>query len=87
MELSNTFVCLMGLGTVFVGLLCIICLCEVMHFFCQLTLPKTVLPSSKPATTPIPNREQLLAAVTAALAEHLGTDVTGIRIHSFRELP
>ena len=94
MTLSNTFVCLMGLGTVFVGLLCIVCLCELMHYICQLSSSNTVnpapqssTPAPKPISEPIPNREQLLAAVTAVLAEELGTDITGIRVHSFRVLP
>ena len=34
----------------------------------------------------IPNRQELIAAVSVALAEELGTDVSGIRILSFKKI-
>ena len=45
MEYSNLFVCLMGLGTVFVGLVCIILLVTLMSLVCRST-------GEKPAPTP-----------------------------------
>ena len=33
-----------------------------------------------------PNRQELVAAVSAAIAEELGTDITGIRIVSMKKL-
>ena len=39
-----------------------------------------------PAANTIPNRQELIAAVSAALAEELGTDVSAIRILSFKKL-
>ena len=37
MEYSDLFVCLMGLGTVFVGLVCIILLVTLMSLVCRST--------------------------------------------------
>ena len=34
-ELSNAFVVVMGIATVFIGLICIIILCEVMGAICK----------------------------------------------------
>ena len=44
-----------------------------------------------PAAAPVsaaaePNRQELVAAVSAAIAEELGTDITGIRIVSMKKL-
>lgn len=36
--------------------------------------------------TPIANRQEILAAVSTALAEYLETDVSGIRVRSFRRV-
>ena len=40
--------------------------------------------AAPPAPAAIPNRGELVAAMSAALAEELGTDVPAIRIHSIR---
>ena len=42
--------------------------------------------AAPPAPAAIPNRGELVAAVSAALAEELGTDVSAIRIHSLRQV-
>ena len=90
MEPSNVFVCLMGLGTVFVGLTCIIILCQVMSFLCMRSeAHKPVISSETPApksTSPIPNRGEFVAAVSSAIAEDLGEDVSAIRIISITKL-
>ena len=104
-EYSPLFVVLMGLGTVFVGLICIIVLCSISGAVIQAvegkkkSEPQNTV--SKPAATApavasaapapvntvvpcdnIPNRGAFMAAVSAALAEELGTDVASIRIMS-----
>lgn len=89
---SHLFVCLMGLGTVFLGLLCIICLCKLMSTLCihltntDHTQPTTeeVVPTSSPLQ--MPNHKQFVAAVSAAIAEDLGTDISAIRIVSIKKL-
>lgn len=91
MELSNTFVCLMGMGTVFIGLICIVFLCEIMSFFCRKAAKVPAVPAPVPASTApidqaIPNRQELIAAVSAVIAEDLGEDVSAIRILSIKKI-
>lgn len=87
MEPSSLFVCLMGLGTVFFGLICLIVLTMVMG---RIVGGRASMASAAP-TAPAPaaaepNRQELVAAVSAAIAEELGTDITGIRIVSMKKL-
>ncbi len=88
MEYSNTFVCLLGLATVFFGLICIILLCDLMGAICKHKQPKNAKPTSEALIedAPAENRQELTAAISAALAENLGTDVSGIRILSLKKL-
>lgn len=90
MEPSNLFVCLMGMGTVFACLICIILLCMLMSFLCQkvqLThTPSSPTPSTPPASSSIPNHQEFVAAVSCAIAEDLGEEVSGIRIVSIKKL-
>lgn len=102
-EYSNLFVVLMGLGTVFVGLVCIIALCTISGAIIQavegkkkskpqedVKAPAKAAVSAAPVAPArtvipcdnIPNRGAFVAAVSAALAEELGTDVASIRILS-----
>ncbi|MBE6940516.1 MAG: hypothetical protein E7457_06855 [Ruminococcaceae bacterium] len=93
---SNLFVVLMGLGTVFFGLVCIIILCSVMSKVCALIGQKTTdAPAAAPAevhaapavqTAPVQNRQAMIAAISAAIAEELGTDVSAIRIRSLKHI-
>ena len=71
-EYSNLFVVLMGLGTVFAGLLCIILLVTLMSWVCART--------SAPKTVP------QMPAAPAAIAEDMGTDVSAIRIVSMKKV-
>lgn len=89
-EYSNLFVVLMGLGTVFAGLLCIILLVTLMSWVCARTsAPKTVpqMPAA-PAAMPAPGAvtPAMMAAVAAAIAEDTGTDVSAIRIVSMKKV-
>lgn len=84
---SNTFVVLLGIGTVFFGLICIIVLVSITGAICKKAIKaKPAAPAAAPAAPAvpceIPNRGEFVAAVSAALAEELGTDVSSIRIHS-----
>ena len=45
MDYSNLFVCLMGIGTVFVGLVCIILLVTLMSYVCRKSDAKSVAPA------------------------------------------
>ncbi len=88
MEYSSLFVCLMGMGTVFFGLICLIVLTAVMgKIVGSHGAPAAVpAPVSAVSATPEPNRQELAAAVSAAIAEELGADITGIRIVSMKKL-
>lgn len=89
-ESPSLFVVLMGLGTVFAGLLCIILLVTLMSWVCARTsAPKTVpqMPAA-PAAMPAPGTvtPAMMAAVAAAIAEDMGTDVSAIRIVSMKKV-
>ncbi len=76
MEYPSLFVCLMGMGTVFFGLICLI----------VLTMGMGIFVAAPAAAAAEPNRQEVVAAVSAAIAEELGTDITGIRIVSMKKL-
>lgn len=90
MEAGNAgFVVLMGMGTVFVGLICIIILCKIVGLFFKNKKDSSAnMVASAPvaAAQPIANRQELIAAISAVAAEELGTDVSAIRITSFKKL-
>ena len=90
MDYSNLFVCLMGLCTVFIGLICIIMLVSVMSNVVRRTDKKTAaaairapaaVSTAASAVTP-----ELVAAVAAAIAEDMGSDVSAIRIVSMKKI-
>lgn len=92
--MSDTlFVCLMGMGTVFVGLICIIIVCKIVSGIIRLsekapaeTAEATPAPAAQPVGEEIPDKQRIIAAVSAAIAEELGTDVGALRILSFKKL-
>ena len=87
MDYSTIFVCLMGMGTVFFGLICLIVLTTLLGRLCgrkQQAAPAAAI--SAPAAAPAVNQQELIAAVSAAIAEELGTDITGIRILSIKKV-
>lgn len=91
--MSNAFVVAMGIGVVFIGLICIVILCKILSAVCMISEKKSNVKASDPpvpnlvtAAQPIPDRQQVIAAVSAAVAEDLGTDVSAIRILSFRKI-
>lgn len=88
MEYSNVFVVLLGLGTVFFGLICIVLLCSLMGAICKRKQSENAnsLNQTSGEESPAENRQELIAAISAALAENLGTDITGIRILSVKKL-
>ncbi len=79
------FVTLMGMGTVFIGLVCIVILCTIMSAVVRsfTKKPEKVEPV---ATVAIANKQEFIAAVSAAIAEDMETDITGIRILSVKRL-
>nr|WP_326177393.1 OadG family protein [uncultured Oscillibacter sp.] len=88
-EYGSVFVCLMGMGTVFFGLICLIVLTMIMgKIVGGRAAPAVAAPAPAAAAPAAPegNRQEIAAAVAAAIAEELGTDVTGIRILSMKKL-
>ena len=86
------FTVLLGVSVVFVGLLCIVGLVMLMNLLCaEKAKPEAPTPVQSPAATPvanavIPNRQEIIAAVVAAVAEEEGTDISAIRVLSFKKL-
>ena len=82
----------LGISIVFLGLVCIIILTKVMGWIMQAFTGKEKKEAgSTPAAETIqqaviPDRAEFVAAVTAAIAEDLGQDVSKIRIHSIRRI-
>ncbi len=92
-KIPNWMVIVMGIGTVFVGLICIIILCKIMGLFfvgSQKAEENGTAPVAAPATAAqsavVENRQEIIAAVTAACAEEMGKDVSAIRVISFKKL-
>lgn len=88
-------VIVIGLGVVFVGLVCIIALCMLMSAIYRAVAgskkeaapPAAVpAPAAAPAAAGIPNRQQFVAAVSAVIAEEMGTDVSKLRILSIKKI-
>lgn len=118
MGYSNIFVCLMGMGTVFFGLVCLVALTSLIgRIFGKRQNEAPADPNPVPAPIPAaPVQEEVaapapipaapvqeeetipapvpaepidgavVAAVSAAIAEDLGIDVTGLRITSMKKL-
>lgn len=86
-EYSNLFVCLMGMGTVFFGLICLIVLTTIMgKIVGGRPAPAAPAPVAAAPAAQEGNRQEIAAAVSAAIAEELGTSITGIRIVSMKKL-
>ncbi len=81
-----------GLGIVFVGLISLIFICKIMGAIFSKAKKETNAPAvTAPAPVKeevlnIPNKSEFVAAVSAAIAESMGTDVSKIRIHSIKKL-
>lgn len=90
---STPFVVVLGIATVFVGLIGLVILCKVLSALCNIKIAKketnnAVTANQTPTTenTVIENRQEIIAAVSAVLAEELGTDVSALRILSFKKI-
>lgn len=77
-----------GIGTVFIGLIAIVILCKIIGFLCTRSqkAEKSSAPVAKASNQPIANKQEIVAAVSAVIAEELGTDVSALRILSFKKL-
>jgi len=91
-EISSGLVVGLGIGTVFVGLIAIIVLCYIMSAVVKLfekgdkkgNAPS--VQSAQSSNAPIANKQELVAASCAVIAEELGTDVKNIKVLSFKRV-
>lgn len=99
MEYSNLFVTAMGIGTVFFALASLVILTKIMSALIgkQAPVAPVAPPASvaaapapvvaaAPAAAPVQKDPAMMAAISAALAEELGTDVAALRIHSIKRI-
>ena len=85
---------LLGLGTVFFGLICLIFITKLMGALVQAFQKKSEAapanaapaPAAAAAAADIPDRPAFVAAVASSIATVLGTDVSGLRIHSIKKV-
>ena len=88
-DMNNWFVVLLGLGVVFTGLLFIVVMTVIMsaviHAIEKNKKPEAVKEAPVVSeAAPIANRQEMIAAVSACIAEELGTEVSAIRIVSVK---
>ncbi len=81
----------LGVGIVFIGLVILVFITWFMGLFFRGKKPKTEAapaPAAAPAPVAevIPNKQEMLAAISAAVAEELGRDVSQIKILSFKKM-
>ena len=97
--MANTFlastdvasVCLIGIAVVFSGLAILVGLVYLMNYLCDKFIKEKAPKAQAKAVTPavsaeIPNREEIVAAVIAAIAEEEKTDISAIRVLSFKKV-
>lgn len=89
MEYSSLFVTLMGIGTVFFGLICIIFLTMAMGAILK-GKEKTpaVAPAAAPAPAPKPQgmQPEIVAAITTALSEEVGISSRSMNIVNIKKI-
>lgn len=88
-NMSNALVVCMGMGTVFVGLICLIFICYIMGFLCNkfAKKPAAEKTSAQPVNNgPIANKQEIVAAACAVIAEELGTEANNIKVISFKRV-
>ena len=91
---SNLFVTLMGIGTVFFGLICIIILTMLMGKVLKsdakpATAPAAAAPKAAAPAAPAVNtakEQEILAAVIAAVTEDLGPSASRMQITSINKI-
>jgi len=89
--LPSSVVCVLGMGTVFISLICIVFVCKIMSFCVGLfegknkNVPAPVV-STPAAAAPIANKQEIIAAACAVIAEEIGADAKNLRVVSFKKM-
>ena len=92
MEYSPLFVTLMGIGTVFFGLICIIFLTMAMGGIMKskgkMPAAAAAAPAAAPAPAPKPQgmQPEIVAAITAALSEEIGIPAHSMNIVNIKKI-
>lgn len=88
-------VCILGIGIVFLGLICLILLCYVMSGIVRsgnknvavAPAPVSAAPAAAPAASmSAEEKGRVIAAISCAVAEELGTQPEAIRITSIKRV-
>lgn len=88
-------VCILGIGIVFLGLICLILLCYVMSGIVRsgnksvavAPAPVSAAPAAAPAESmSAEEKGRVIAAISCAVAEELGTQPEAIRITSIKRV-
>ena len=93
--MADWFVCVMGICTVFAGLIALIFICMIMSAICKL-FAKPEAPKAQPihnqnslaqagGNAEVANKGEIIAAACAAIAEELGEEVKNIKVVSFKK--
>lgn len=92
-ELSNGFVVVMGMGTVFIGLVCIVAICMLMSAVIKMfakaptaTPAPVAKPVAKAAALDPKTKAEIIAGACACIAEELGEDASNIKVVSFKQI-
>jgi Na+-transporting methylmalonyl-CoA/oxaloacetate decarboxylase gamma subunit len=86
-EISNLFVCLMGIGTVFFGLICIVLICKLLGLVVRREQrPGAPGKTGAPAEKGPDRQEEIAVAITAAIAESLRAEFTDVRVLSIKQI-
>ena len=90
MEYSPLFVTLMGIGTVFFGLICIIFLTMVMGAVLKGKEKAPAAAAAAPVAAPAPKPQgmqpEIVAAITAALSEEIGIPSNSMNIVNIKKI-
>ncbi len=87
-EMSNALVVCIGVGTVFFGLICLVAICYIMSAVCKAFSKgdKAEVKANNTSNEPIANKQEIIAASCAVIAEELGTEVKNIKVLSFKRV-
>lgn len=95
-EVSAVQVVLMGLITVFVVLVCLIVIIKLLGLIISAVkkdgnsapaaVPAPAAPAPAAMPAPSADKQKLVAAIAAVIAEDMGADVSHLKIHSIKKL-
>ncbi len=94
------FVCVLGIGVVFAGLLCLVVIVALSNAILSKKTNKPISVEAKVSTVNeetttapienkqemIENKQEIIAAVCAAIAEENGVSISAIRVLSFKKI-